>query len=107
MTPDQWAQLLTARIIPRAIAIDHYVREACRNIPIGAEINTQQLLERLYPAVTGEMDEIRGRQKLLGLLMRHDNGIPEIAPDCRHRGPPRMGHFRMIRPWIWHRSTRA
>ena len=108
MTPEQWAPILAGPLIPRALAIDRIVREVCNTLPIGKEISSTQLLEQLYPAVTGEIEEVRARAKLSRLLMVHRAGIPDLAADCRHRGPVRRNHFsgKLIHPWVWHRSTR-
>ena len=108
MTPYEWAPILASPPVPRALAIDRIVREVCNTLPIGKEINSNQLIERLYPVVTGEIEEVRARTKINTALMKHREGIPDIAADCRHRGPVRRNHFsgKLIHPWVWHRSTR-
>ena len=107
MTPQEWNSALAPGIgwKKAAAVIEAEARKLLLRLPEGKVLNTAQLVEALYPAVSARGPEIDCRQRIVRALLR--SGPSMILLDCRVRDEinfKRMyGHI--SKPWLWHRPT--
>jgi hypothetical protein len=111
MTPFDWNIALAPAVSwPKIkVTVEREARVILSKLLDDETINTAQLIEALYPAVTARGPEIDCRQRMIRVLLaRKADGAPSVLADCRERAKLanlRRYYGREVHPWLWHKPT--